>query len=104
LYFTSFNLIKYRRIKLLEIAHFIRQLVLFGSLPSRLAVVIGLRESDIPFVARNLTMSSADKRNVLRIGPPEPPGEAEITPTMVDAVRKIIKDAGGILTVWAVTY
>jgi hypothetical protein len=49
-------------------------------------------------------MSFADKRNVLRIGPPERLGETEITPAMVDAVRKIIKDAGGILTVWAVLH
>ena len=49
-------------------------------------------------------MSFADKRNVLRIGPPEHPGETEITPAMVDAVRKLIKDAGGILTVWAVLH
>jgi hypothetical protein len=49
-------------------------------------------------------MPSVDKRNVLRIGPPEHSGETEITPAMVDAVRKIINDAGGILTVWAVLH
>jgi hypothetical protein len=49
-------------------------------------------------------MPSADKRNVLRIGPPEHPGETEITPAMVDAVRKRIRDADGILTVWAVLH
>ena len=47
-------------------------------------------------------MSVDDKRNVLRIGPPEHPGESEITPAMVESVRQRIKDAGGILTVWAV--
>ena len=47
-------------------------------------------------------MSFEDKRNVLRIGPPEHPGETEITPAMVESVRQRIKDAGGILTVWAV--
>jgi hypothetical protein len=47
-------------------------------------------------------MPFKDKRNVLRIGPPEHPAETEITPAMVDAVRKIIKDASSVLTVWAV--
>ena len=47
-------------------------------------------------------MSFEDKRNVLRIGAPEHPGETEITPAMVESVRQRIKDAGGILTVWAV--
>ena len=47
-------------------------------------------------------MSFEDKRNILRIGPPENPGETEITPAMVESVRQRIKDAGGILTVWAV--
>ena len=47
-------------------------------------------------------MSFEDKRNVLRIGPPEHPGETEITSAMVETVRQRIKDAGGILTVWAV--
>jgi hypothetical protein len=69
-----------------------------------LAPIIRLRESDVPFVARNFTMPSVDKRNVLRIGSPEHPGETEITPAMVGATRKIIKDAGGILTVWAVLH
>ncbi len=36
------------------------------------------------------------------IGPPQYPGETEITPAMVESVRQRIKDAGGILTVWAV--
>ena len=45
-----------------------------------------------------------DKRNILRIGPPEHPGETEITPAMVESVRQRIKDAGGILTVWAVLH
>ena len=49
-------------------------------------------------------MSFEDKRNILRIGPPEHPGETEITPAMVESVRQRIKDAGGILTVWAVLH
>ena len=49
-------------------------------------------------------MLSDDERNVLRIGPPKHPGETEITPAMVESVRKRIKDAGGILTVWAVLH
>jgi hypothetical protein len=47
-------------------------------------------------------MSFEDKRNVLRTSPPEHPGEIEITSAMVETVRQRIKDAGGILTVWAV--
>jgi len=47
-------------------------------------------------------MSFEDKRNVLRMGPPEHPGETEITSAMVETVRQRIKDGGGILTVWAV--
>ena len=47
-------------------------------------------------------MPLPDNRNVLNIGPPEHPGETEITPAMVESVRQRIKDAGGILTVWAV--
>lgn len=47
-------------------------------------------------------MPDPDKRNVLRIGPPERPGGTEITPTMVENVDQRIKDAGGVLTVWAV--
>lgn len=47
-------------------------------------------------------MSFEERRNVLRIGPPEHPGETEITPAMVETVRQRIKEAGGILTVWAV--
>jgi len=49
-------------------------------------------------------MSFEDKRNVLRIGPPEHPGETEITPAMVEAVRQRIRDAGGSLTIWAVLH
>lgn len=49
-------------------------------------------------------MSFKDKRNVLRTGPPEHHGETEITPAMVGTVRQRIKDAGGILTVWAVLH
>jgi hypothetical protein len=47
-------------------------------------------------------MQSAEERNVLRIGPPKHPGETEITPAMVESVRQRIKDAGGMLNVWAV--
>jgi hypothetical protein len=49
-------------------------------------------------------MQSAEERNVLHIGPPKHPGETEITPAMVESVRQRIKDAGGILTVWAVLH
>ena len=49
-------------------------------------------------------MPSDDKRNMLRIGPPEHSGETEITPAMIESVLKIINDAGGILTVWAVLH
>ena len=49
-------------------------------------------------------MPTIDKRNVLRIGPPDHPGGTEITPAMVESVCQRIKDAGGILTVWAVLY
>jgi hypothetical protein len=49
-------------------------------------------------------MPDPDKRNVLRVGPPEHPGETEITPAMVESVRQRIKEAGGILTVWAVLH
>ena len=49
-------------------------------------------------------MPDPDKRNVLRVGPPEHPGGTEITPAMVENVRQRIKDAGGILTVWAVLH
>ena len=45
-----------------------------------------------------------DNRNILRLGPPKHPGEIEITPAMVESVRQRIKDAGGILTVWAVLH
>src|SRR5665213_417621 len=45
-----------------------------------------------------------DKRNVLHFGPPGHPGGTEMTPAMVDAVRKLINDAGGTLTVWAVLH
>jgi len=47
-------------------------------------------------------MSSEDKRNILRVGPPEHPGGTEITPAMVESVCQRITDAHGILTVWAV--
>ena len=49
-------------------------------------------------------MSFEDKRNILRIGPPEHPGGTEITPAMVESVRQRIKDAGCVLTVWAVLH
>jgi hypothetical protein len=47
---------------------------------------------------------SSDERNILHIGPPARSGKPEITPAMVDAVRQRVKDAGGILTVWAVLH
>jgi hypothetical protein len=49
-------------------------------------------------------MPLSDERNALRIGPPALPGGVEITPAMVEAARQRIKDAGGILTVWAVLH
>jgi len=45
-----------------------------------------------------------DKRNVLHTGPPEHPGETEITPAMVESVRQRIKDERGSLTVWTVLH
>jgi hypothetical protein len=47
-------------------------------------------------------MPLPDDRNTLKLGPPQYPGQAEITPGMIESVRERIKDAGGILTVWAV--
>jgi hypothetical protein len=47
-------------------------------------------------------MSEFDERNILQIGPPVRPGDAEITQAMAEAVRQRIADAGGTLTVWAV--
>jgi hypothetical protein len=47
-------------------------------------------------------MPLPDDRNILKLGPPKYPGEVEFTPAMVESVRQRIKDAGGILTVWAV--
>lgn len=47
-------------------------------------------------------MPVTDERNVLHVGPPARSGKPEITPGMVEAVRQRIKDAGGVLTVWAV--
>lgn len=49
-------------------------------------------------------MPTIDKRNVLRVGPPDHPDGTEITPAMAESVRKRIKDAGGFLTVWAVLH
>ncbi len=49
-------------------------------------------------------MQFDEERNILCIGPPEHAGETEITPAMVESVRKIIWAAGGILTVWAVLH
>ena len=49
-------------------------------------------------------MQFGDKRNVLRIGPPEHPCETEITPAKVEIVQQRIKDAGVFLTVWAVLH
>lgn len=47
-------------------------------------------------------MSDYDERNILHIGPPARPGDAEITPAMAEALRQRIEAAGGTLTVWAV--
>jgi hypothetical protein len=49
-------------------------------------------------------MQVDDERNILRIGPPARPGEAEVTPAIVEAVRQLLKGAGGILTVWLVLH
>lgn len=49
-------------------------------------------------------MQFDDERNILRIGPPVRPGEAEITPAMVEAVCQLLKGGGGILTVWVVLH
>ena len=43
-------------------------------------------------------------RNILNFGPPPYEGQVEITPAMVEGVRQRIRDAGGILTVWAVLH
>ena len=47
-------------------------------------------------------MPLPDDRNILKFGPPKYAGETEITSAMVASVRQRIRDAGGILTVWAV--
>jgi hypothetical protein len=49
-------------------------------------------------------MPLPDDRNILKLGPPEYPGRAEISPAMVESVRQRIKDAYGVLTVWAVLH
>lgn len=49
-------------------------------------------------------MPLPDDRNSLNPGASAHPGQAEITPTMVEGVRQRIKDAGGTLTVWAVLH
>jgi hypothetical protein len=49
-------------------------------------------------------MPILDERNILHIGPPERPGDSEITPAMAEGVRWRIEDAGGMLTVWAVLH
>ncbi|MHB8744324.1 MAG: hypothetical protein ACYC9L_14540 [Sulfuricaulis sp.] len=49
-------------------------------------------------------MPLQDERNTLRMGPPQYPGQAEITPAMVEAACQRIKDAGGSLTIWAVLH
>lgn len=45
-----------------------------------------------------------DPRNVLRIGLPQRPDDAEVTPAIADAVRQRIRDAGGALPVWLVLH
>lgn len=54
--------------------------------------------------AEQTAMPLDDERNILRIGPPARPGKPEITPAMADAVCQRIKDANGVLTVWAVLH
>ena len=51
-----------------------------------------------------LLMPLPDDRNILKFGPPKYPGEVEITPAMVESVRQRLKEAGGVLTVWAVLH
>src|SRR5260370_31989482 len=55
-----------------------------------------------PLPCQRRTMPLPDDRNILKFGPPKYAGETEITPVMVESVRQRIRDAGGILTVWAV--
>ena len=45
-----------------------------------------------------------DPRNVLNIGPPQRPGDPEVTPAIAEAVRQRIRDAGGALAVWLVLH
>ena len=47
-------------------------------------------------------MPLPDDRNILKLGPPQYPGQVEITPAMVESVRERINEAGRALTVWAV--
>lgn len=49
-------------------------------------------------------MPLPDDRNILKFGPPPYPGQTEITPAMVEGVRQRIRDASGLLTVWAVLH
>jgi len=49
-------------------------------------------------------MPLPDDRNILKVGPTPHPGQVEITPAMVESVRQRIKDAGSVLTVWAVLH
>lgn len=55
-------------------------------------------------LSKAASMPIIDKRNVLHIGPPEHPGGIEITRAMVESVCTRIKDAHGVLTVWAVLH
>lgn len=50
----------------------------------------------------NTTTPITDERNVLRIGQRACAGSIEITRAMFDTVSARIKDAGGVLIVWAV--
>ncbi len=49
-------------------------------------------------------MPLPDDRNILKFGPPQYAGQTEITPAIVESVRQRIKEAGGVLTVWAVLH
>jgi hypothetical protein len=49
-------------------------------------------------------MPLPEDRNILKFGPPKYPGQSEITPASVESVRQRIKEAGGVLTVWAVLH
>lgn len=66
-------------------------------------MVADAHKSTLPSLAHALKMCvkepmpSADKRNVLQMGP-------EMARPLIDIVRRLIRDEGGVLTVWAVLH